>query len=66
MIANLYNILSNAYGIDIDSWYRILKNLLHFTEAEREAAAITCERYIFTVNYLHHVNFASLVKTIYI
>lgn len=45
LMSNLYNIISDAYRIDIDSGYFILKNFLYFSKTEREAAAITCKRY---------------------
>jgi len=41
---NLNNVISNAYGIDIDPGYFVFKNLLYFSKTEGKAATITCNR----------------------
>jgi len=46
-MSNLYLVISDSYGTDINSRNFVLKDLLYFSKTEREAATITCKRYTF-------------------
>lgn len=46
-MSNLYLIVSDTYGMDINSRDFGFKDLLYFSKTEREAATITCKRYGF-------------------